>query len=147
MKKIFYSLLVLMMVLSVSCNQSSQNNSQPASGGFGGGGNGPGNFDPQAMLDRQMEQMKERLNLKDDQEKQIRDIMAQGFDEMRKMREEMRDGGGGGNFEGMREQMQQMREEQNKKIKAILSENQWYEYEAMQEEMRSRRGQGRPQEN
>ena len=147
MKKIGYSLLVLLMVFSVSCNQSSQNNSQPSYGGPGGGGNGPGNFDPQAMLDRQMEQMKERLNLKDEQEKQIRDIMSKGFDEMRKMREEMRDNGGGGNFEGMREQMQQMREEQNKKIKAILSENQWYEYEAMQEEMRSRRGQGRPQQN
>ena len=147
MKKIVYSLLVLLMVFSVSCNQSSQNNAQPSLGGPGGGGNGPGNFDPQAMLDRQMEQMKERLNLKDEQEKQIRDIMSKGFDEMRKMREEMRDNGGGGNFEGMREQMQQMREEQNKKIKAILSENQWYEYEAMQEEMRSRRGQGRPQQN
>jgi Spy/CpxP family protein refolding chaperone len=44
----------------------------------------------------------------------------------------------------MREQMQLMREEQNNKIKEVLSEEQFAEYQAWQEERRARRGQGGP---
>lgn len=99
---------------------------------------GPGNFDPSAFIDRQMDQMKESLDLSSDQEKQIREILTNGSESMQKMREEMRNSGD--DFEGMRENMQKMREEQNSKLKAILSDEQWEKYEVMQEEMRSRRG-------
>lgn len=143
MKKIFYSLVVVFFMVAVSCNQGSNSGSTFMNGGDRGG-MGPGNFDPEAMIDRQMDQMKETLELTGDQEDQIRDILVKGSENMQAMREEMREGGGG--FEGMRESMQQMREEQDSKIKEILSEEQWLSYEAMQEEMRSRRGQ-RPQQN
>jgi Spy/CpxP family protein refolding chaperone len=38
----------------------------------------------------------------------------------------------------MREKMQQMREEQNQKIKAVLSEEQFTKYEQIQQERRER---------
>ncbi len=108
---------------------------------------GPGNFDQEAFIDRQMDQMKESLDLTSDQEKQIRDILTEGSENMQGMREEMRNGGG--DFEGMRERMQEMREEQDAKIKTVLTEEQWGKYEVMQEEMRARRGQrpGGPSQN
>ena len=143
MKKIFYSLAVVLLMLAVSCNQGSNSGSTFMNGGDRGS-MGPGNFDPEAMIDRQMDQMKEALDLSGDQEDQIRDILVEGSENMQAMREEMQ--GGGGDFEGMRESMQQMRQEQDSKIKEILSKEQWEQYEVMQEEMRSRRGQ-RPQQN
>lgn len=139
MRKLFFPILILFAGLIVSCGQSGNTSSQQNPGQ--GSGRGSGNFDPQAMVNRQMEEMKSRLDLSGDQEKQIREIMTKGFETMRKAREEMQNSGGG--FEGMREQMQQMREEQNNKIKAILSEEQWDKYQVLQEEMRARRGQGR----
>lgn len=136
MKKIFYVFAVLFLMVSVSCNQGTNSGSQSSTDSERG--MGPGNFDQGAFIDRQMDQMKENLDLSDDQEEQIREILAEGSDRMQKAREEMRDGGG--DFEAMRETMQIMREEQDSKIKAILSEEQWGEYEAMQEEMRANRG-------
>ena len=146
MKRVFYLLAALFLMVSVSCNQGS-NSRNPFSNGGSGGEMGPGNFDPSAFIDRQMDQMKETLELSRDQEKQIRDIITEGSETMQKMREEMRNSGD--SFEGMRENMQKMREEQDSKIKAILSDGQWEKYEVMQEEMRARRGQrmGGPGQN
>jgi periplasmic protein CpxP/Spy len=144
MNKILFSFMALVIVLATSCNQSSNRNSQPS---FDPGGR-QGNFDPEAMANRQVEQLKETLNLSSDQQKQMHDIMIESSENMRKMRDQMQNDGGG--FEGMREQMQQIREEQNKKIKAILSDAQWEKYETYQEEIRARRrqdGQGRPGKN
>lgn len=131
--------MALLMVVGVSCNKFQQNSQQqeqqqfgPGGGGMGGGGN----FDPAAFVDRQMEELKEGLELSDDQEKQVREIITAGFETMRKSREEMMDGGG--DREAMREKMQAMREEQNQKIKAVLTEEQFTKYEKIQQERRER---------
>ncbi len=100
---------------------------------------GGGNFDPAAFVDRQMEELKEGLELSDDQEKQVREIILAGFETMSKAREGMQDGG---DREAMREKMQQMRDEQTEKIKAVLSEEQFAKYEKIQEERRERMRQG-----
>jgi len=100
----------------------------------------PGNFDPAAFVDRQMEELKEGLDLSDDQEKQVREILTTGFETMRKAREGMQDGGG--DRDAMREKMQEMREEQSLKIKAVLSEEQFVKYEQIQQERRERMRQG-----
>ena len=89
----------------------------------------------------QTAELKEALGLNKDQEKKVYDINLESNKNMAKMREEM--SGGGGGFEGMREKFAKMREEQDKKMKAILTEAQWGKYEKYQEERRSRRGQGR----
>lgn len=120
------------MVIATACNQGSKNNSNQ--------GNGPGNFNQEALVDRQMEQLNEALELTAKQEKQMRTVMQEGFETMGKMREEMQNGGG---FEGMRERMQELREEQNKKVKTILSEEQWVKYQEIEKERRAQRGQGR----
>ena len=131
--------MALLMVVGVSCNKFQQNSQQqeqqqfgPGGGGMGGGGN----FDPAAFVDRQMEELKEGLELSDDQEKQVREIITAGFETMRKSREEMMDGGC--DREAMREKMQAMREEQNQKIKAVLTEEQYIKYEKIQQERRER---------
>ncbi len=134
MNRIVFAVLVLVMALASSCNQSSKSNSQQ---GFGSG-----NFDPEQMADRQIEEMKETIDLSGTQEKQMRELIMENFENMSKMREEMQNSGGG--FEGMREQMQKVREEQDQKVKAILSEEQWEKYQTYQEERRARRGQGGP---
>lgn len=138
MNRIVFSVLVLVIALATSCNQSSNSNSQ--SGSESGGGMGRGNFNPEELVDRQMTEMKETLDLSGKQEKQMRELMLENFDNMSKMREKS-----GGDREAIREQMQQLREEQNNKIKEILTEEQWEKYEAFEAERRSRRGQGRPQ--
>ena len=140
MKRISFLLMAIVMVFSVSCNKLKQNSQEQQQMGPGGGMGGPGNFDPAAFVDRQMEELKEGLELSDDQEKQVREILTAGSETMRKAREEMQDGGG--DFEGMREKMQQMREEQNQKIKAVLSEDQFTKYEQIQKERRERMRQG-----
>jgi periplasmic protein CpxP/Spy len=138
MKRVSFIVMAFIMAFIVSCNQGSKSNQQPTMGP--GGMGGPGNFDPQAFVDRQMEELKSGLELSGDQEKQVREIITKGFETMQKSREEMQNGGG--DMEGMREKMQQMREDQNQKIKAVLSEEQWVKYEKIQEDRRARRQQG-----
>ena len=143
MKRTVFLVMVLVSALVISCNNSSNNSQQMPFGR--GGGMGPGNFDPEAMVDRQIEDMNETLDLSKKQEDQIREIMEENFENMAAMREEMQNSGAG--FEGMREQMQKVREEQDNKMKEVLSEEQWEKYLVMQEERRQMRGQGRPPMN
>jgi hypothetical protein len=150
MNKFSLLLLAFFAVVAMSCDKLQKNNQeQQQQFGPGGGGMGGGNFDPAAFVDRQMEELKEGLQLSDDQEKQVREIITAGFETMRKSREEMMDGGG--DREAMREKMQKMREEQTAKIKAVLSEEQFTKYEQIQKERRERMrqngfgGQGGPQ--
>lgn len=129
------------MVFSVSCDKIRQKTQPEQQQQMGpGGGMGGGNFDPAAFVDRQMEELKESLELSDDQEKQVREIITAGMETMRKAREEMQDGGG--DREAMREKMQAMREEQTEKIKAVLTEEQFTKYEQIQAERRERMRQG-----
>lgn len=139
MKRFSFLIMAIVMVFSVSCNKLQKNNQQEQQQMGPGGGMGGGNFDPAAFVDRQMEELKEGLELSDDQEKQVREIILAGFETMSKAREGMQDGG---DREAMREKMQQMRDEQTEKIKAVLSEEQFAKYEKIQEERRERMRQG-----
>lgn len=141
-------LMAFLAVVAISCDKLQRNKQQQEQPQMGPGGMG-GNFDPAAFVDRQMEELKESLQLTDEQEKQVREIIVAGFETMRDAREGMQDGNG--DFEAMREKMQAMREEQNQKIKAVLSEEQFAKYEQIQAERRERMrqngfgGQGGPQ--
>jgi hypothetical protein len=98
------------------------------------------NMNPEEMAKRQTEQIKEAVGLDKAQEKKVYDLNLESSKQMQAMFQE----GQGGGMDGMREKMTKMREEQNKKMKAILTEAQWPKYEKYQEEMRARRGQGGP---
>lgn len=98
---------------------------------------GQRNFDPKERAKQTTERLKEALDLNKDQEKKVYEIQLEGNKKMAEMRNEMQ---GGGGFEGMREKMTQFREEQNKEMKKVLTEDQWTKYEKYLEESRSRRG-------
>jgi Spy/CpxP family protein refolding chaperone len=133
-------LMAFLAFVAMSCDKLQRNNQQQEQPQMGPGGMGGGNFDPAAFVDRQMEELKESLELSDEQEKQVREIITAGFETMRQAREEMQDGSG--DREAMREKMQAMREEQTQKIKAVLSEEQFAKYEQIQAERRERMRQG-----
>jgi hypothetical protein len=116
MKKIGTTLILLSLITAMSMAQ-------------------PRDFDPEQFAKSQTAQLKEELDLNDDQEKKVYEVNLESIKKMSELREKMRDGGGG--FEGMREKMMEIREEQNKKMKEILTEDQWTKYEKYLEERRS----------
>lgn len=101
---------------------------------------GERNVNPEEMAKRQTEQIKEAVGLDAKQEKQVYDLNLEAGKKMRELREKNQ----GGGFEGMREKMQEIRAEQDKKMKEILSEAQWEKYQKYQEERRSQWQNRRP---
>ncbi len=93
------------------------------------------NFDPEDFAKRQTAQLKEELDLNKEQEEKVYDLNLESVKKMNKLRDERQSGGG---FDGMREKMTEIREEQNKKMKEILSKKQWTKFEKFQEERRGR---------
>lgn len=122
MKRIGVILMLLVFTASVSLAQDRRER---------------GNFDPEEMAKRQTEQIKEAVGLNADQEKKVYELKLATGKKMSELREEMQ---GSGGFEGMREAFGKIREEEDKKMKEILTEKQWIEYEKWQEERRQRRG-------
>ncbi|MBT3383946.1 MAG: hypothetical protein HN778_02185 [Prolixibacteraceae bacterium] len=102
---------------------------------------GQRSFDPVERAKTQTADLKEALGLDKDQEKKVYELNLESNKKMSAMREDMQASGGG--FEGMREKFTKLREDQNKKMKEILTKAQWPKYEKYQEENRSNRGQGR----
>jgi hypothetical protein len=95
---------------------------------------------PEEMAKQQTEQIKEKCDLDKAQEKKVYELSLKSGKEMAKLRQEMRDGSG--DREAMREKMTKMRDEQNKEMKKILSEDQYKKYEQYLEERRAARQRG-----
>ena len=108
---------------------------QSAVAQFRGGG------DPEQMIQRQMDQLKERLSLTADQEPQVRAILEESTKKQMKLREEFQSGaaGDGPPMERMGK-MRAMRQETADNLSKVLTEDQMEEYEKMQLERRGRRG-------
>lgn len=123
MKKIGTILMSLMLVAAISKAQPGQRN-----------------FDPEEMAKRQTEQIKEAVGLDAKQEKQVYDLNLETGKKMRALREKNQ----GGGFEGMREKMAELRAEQDKQMKEILTEAQWEKYQKYQEERRAQWRERRP---
>lgn len=124
MKKLGLLLIVMLVISSVSMAQNR---------------GGMRNMNPEERAKQQTAQLKEVLGLNKEQEKKVYDLNIESGKKMQKMREEM---GGGGFSDDMRQKMTQMREDQNKEMKKILTAEQYTKYEKYLEERRSRRGQG-----
>jgi len=90
--------------------------------------------DPEAMAERQIGQMKERLKLTKDQEKQLKPIIMDNAKAMMKMREKMTQGEPPS--DEARAEMMKNREAMNAKVNAILTDDQKKEYEKMLSERR-----------
>lgn len=125
MKKIGVILMSLLLVAVVATAQPGQRN-----------------FDPEEMAKRQTEQIKEAVGLDEKQEKQVYDLNLETGKKMRALREENQ----GGDFDGMREKLTELRVEQDKKMKEILTGDQWEKYQKYQEERRAQWRNRRPGE-
>lgn len=122
MKKILVALVALLMTTGAFAQ------------GFGGG-----DFNPEDMVKRQVEHIKELCGLNDEQTKKISDYMTES---QKKMMEEFQkaqqDGGGMPDMSSF----QKRREEQTKFIKSVLSEEQFKKYDEDQKKMMERFQQG-----
>ena len=103
---------------------------------------GQRNFDPKEMAKRQTEELTKVLDLNKDQQKKVLELNTEAGEKMSAMRNDMMSGGG--DREAMREKMMKIREDQNKEMKKILTEDQYKKYEKYLEERRSQRGQRGP---
>jgi len=130
MKRIFFVTCLLTFAFMVS-----------AQGGQGGGqrqGGQGGGFRQQTpeQIAAQLEQMKKDLNLNDKQFADYKKIDEETRTKQQKIREDA-----GGDFEKMREASTKLREEQNAKIKAALTADQYKKYEEIMAQRRQGGGQ------
>ncbi len=101
------------------------------------------NFDPEAMAKRQTQQIDEAVDLTGEQEEKVFALNMETGKKMRALREKYRQGD---RTEGMREKFTAIREEQNKKMAEILSEEQMEKYNKYLEERRARYQNRRPRD-
>lgn len=98
-------------------------------------------FNPENMAKRQTEELKEKLGLDKAQEKKVYELNLESGKKMAAMRGDMQMGGG--DRDKMREKFGKLRDDQNKEMKKVLSEDQYTKYEKYLEERRAQRSQGR----
>ena len=100
-------------------------------------GQGMRNMDPEDMANRQVEQMKEIIKLKNDkEEKAVKEVFVKYAKERREMFSNMdRSGDPGAN----REKMQEMTNKQNEELKKILGEERFTTYDTKMQELRRNR--------
>lgn len=89
--------------------------------------------EPRFSIDDQIKDLKQKLELSDQQADQIRTILEEQRGQFEKLREEA-----GGDRSQMRERFMQVREETDSKIKDILDDDQKEKYGQIQEERRER---------
>lgn len=97
-------------------------------------GQGPRGRGPD--LDTHMANLTERLDLSEEQVMALRPIFEEQFEARSELLEQTQAGGGRGE---MRTAMQARQAETDEKVKQVLTETQWAEYEKFMEERRSRR--------
>lgn len=107
---------------------------QPPEGRRGPGGRG-GN--PEQMMDRQIASMKEAVGLTDEQATKIRPIL---MDQQKQMRDIMADGPS----DDAREKMNKLQATTREKIAKVLNPEQMEKFDKMMAERRGRRGPGGP---
>ena len=100
-------------------------------------GQGMRNMDPEESANRQIEQMKEIIKLKNDtEEKAIKEIFVKYAKERQKMFSEMQQGGDPGANRG---KMQELTNKQNEELKGILGEERFTTYDTKMQELRRNR--------
>ena len=97
-----------------------------------------GNFDPEKMLQRQVDEMKQTLNLTPDQVAKITPILKSAQEKQRAQMQKMRDGGGNFDREKMRADRQKMMAETDAKIKPILKADQVKKLETFRQDQQKK---------
>ena len=100
---------------------------------------GFGQFNPEDMAKRQATQLKDSCNLDTAQYKKVLELYVEQSKEMQKQMEAAMQNGGGMGMGGFdMEAMQKRQEEFDKKLKAVITEEQFKKYQQMQENRRKR---------
>ena len=124
MKRILLMTTIFMCVFSLAQAQERGSGQRP--GGAGGGG-GQGQFDPAAMIDRQVQTLKDSISLTDAQVPKVKEIVTKYQTEsmaaMTKIRES------GGDREAMTAQRTAIQTKQSTEIKALLTDAQKAKYD------------------
>lgn len=97
------------------------------------------NMDPERMADRQTQMIVEKVSGLSDQQK---DSVKQINTDFAKMMSDAWSGSNG-DRSGMREKMQGMRQEHDARLKAVFTDDQYQQYQKMQDSMRQARRAGR----
>ena len=133
MKRILLMITIFMCVFSLAQAQGQRGTGQRPAGGGAGGGGGQGQFDPAAMVDRQVQTLKDSISLTDAQVPKVKEIVTKYSAEMRTMRES-------GGFD--REAMTAIQTKQSTEIKALLTDAQKVKYDKYMANRRGFGGQG-----
>lgn len=94
-------------------------------------------MDPEERAKQSTKELKEALDLKEDQEKKVYDLNLKTNKEMSAAWQDA-----DGDRDVMREKMGKVRDNTNKEMKKILSDDQYKKYEKYLAEKRKQRGQG-----
>lgn len=95
---------------------------------------GQRNADPEQIARRQTDMLKDTLALNEEQEQKVYELNLETGQKMSALRDEIQGSGVG----AIREKMGEIREEQNEKMKEILTEEQWEKYEKYLKNMNAR---------
>ncbi|WP_303922628.1 hypothetical protein [Draconibacterium sediminis] len=93
-------------------------------------------FNPEEMAKRQTAQFKTDLELNDTQAEKMEKVLLKSYKDMSTLRQEMN---GEEDRSKMDEKMREWRENQQKEMKKILTEDQFAKYEKLMEERRANR--------
>jgi protein CpxP len=136
MRNTFFTLaLGGMLAVSVSGAALAQDNPAPAQDQGQPGGRGPMRMNP----DRQLERMTHELALTPDQQSQIKPMLVERQQKMEAVFQDQ-----SLSQEDRRAKMQSIRQESQGKIAAVLNDQQKQKFQAMEEHMGRRGGQGGP---
>ena len=124
---------LLAMGLAIGAPVAQDNSGQAAPEGTHGGR-------PRMDPSRQVKMLTKRLNLSDDQQKQVLSILTDRQQQFENIRNDS-----SLSQQDRRAKMQSLREESDTKIKAVLNDDQKQKYDQMQQQMRERMQQRREQ--
>jgi Spy/CpxP family protein refolding chaperone len=136
----FWILTVLLAVPLMAAGTRAaqyQGGGQGGPGGYGGGGGRRGPMSP----DDRLKQMTKEFNLTSDQQTKIKPILVDSQKQMEDLRNNSN-----GDRQSMRGKMQQIQQDTNTKVRALLDEKQQAKFDKMEQEredrMQNRRGRG-----
>lgn len=124
MKKILFSLIALMMTVSVMAQGQRRE------------------FNPVEMAKRQATEIKAACNLSDEQSAAVEKLLVENAKKQQAERDSIRAAGGDMRRSFDMEKMKKRVEEQNAAVKSILTDEQYAAYEKFQAERRQRFGMG-----
>ncbi len=131
------------MGLVISLAAASLAFAQGDGGGQGGGGRGMGgNFGPERILGGTIDELKEKLTLTEKQVPQVQAVFDETTQIMQEAMQNLQEQGGGGGFQGMREILNKMRDEQRTALKEALDDTQKAAYDKMLADQDAQRAAG-----